>query len=186
MKRGQKGFTLIEILVVVAILGVIAVPLAYTTITLLTNPARSNDENVVLQQVRNVGDWISRDVQMARIVTLDEPGVFLRLDIPKNDKPEDDYTIKYLFNGNRLKREVRDSSTLISETLIADYIDTANTFVYGKSPKVLIMPMEAQWDDKLPVSQTEPEAKAAAPVKAAEAAPEAKTPKPKKQRGKKG
>ena len=126
MKRGQKGFTLVEVLVVVAILGVIAVPLAYTTITLLTNPARSNDENVVLQQVRNVGDRISRDVQMARTVTLGEPGVFLRLDIPMDNNPEHDYTIDYLFDGDKLKRQKHDSFGT-SETFIADYIDTANT-----------------------------------------------------------
>ncbi|MBA7565592.1 hypothetical protein ES708_07277 [subsurface metagenome] len=130
MKRGQKGFTLVEILVVVAILGVIAVPLAYMTITLLTNPARSNDENVVLQQVRNVGDWISRDVQMARTVDFDEPDVFLTLSIPYVDdnNEEKDYRVDYLFDGAKLKRQLYDSSgNLTSETFIADYIDTAIT-----------------------------------------------------------
>ncbi len=66
-------------------------------------------------------------------------------------------------------------------------------FHHSKSPKVLIMPMEVQWDDKQPVAQTEPEAAAAAQVEPAaatpeakaEAAPEAKTPKPRKPRTKK-
>lgn len=49
---------------------------------------------------------------------------------------------------------------------------------HSKSPKVLIMPMTAEWGDELPVSQAEPEA-------APEAAPEATTSKPQKQRGKK-
>ena len=122
MKRGQKGFTLVEVLVVVAILGVIAVPLAYTTITLLTNPARSNDENVVLQQVRNVGDWISRDVQMARSVTASDPpsgGFPLTLQIPVDSEEANDLLIQYFFDGDKLKRRVYDS-----ETFIAEYIDT--------------------------------------------------------------
>ena len=130
MKRGQKGFTLVEVLVVVAILGVIAVPLAYTTITLLTNPARSNDENVVLQQVRNVGDWISRDVQTSRSVTASDPpsGFPLTLQIPVDSEEANDLLIQYFFAGAKLKRQVYDSlGTLTSETFIADYIDTANT-----------------------------------------------------------
>jgi len=128
MKRGQKGFTLVEILVVVAILGVIAVPLAYTTITLLTNPARSNDENVVLQQVRNVGDWISRDVQMSRSVTAGDPpsGFPLTLRIPVDSEEANDLLIQYFFDGDKLKRQKHDSFGT-SETFIADYIDTANT-----------------------------------------------------------
>jgi len=51
-------------------------------------------------------------------------------------------------------------------------------FHHVNSPKVLIMPMVAKWEDELPVAQTEPEAAAGAP--------EAKPSKPQKQRGKKG
>ncbi len=58
-------------------------------------------------------------------------------------------------------------------------------FHHANSPKVLIMPMTAEWGDKLPAAQTEPEAAAGAPEASAEVAPEAKTPKPRKQRVKK-
>lgn len=128
MKRGEKGFTLIEALIVIAITGAIIVPLAMVTTTLLTNPQQATDQNVVLQQVRNAGHWISRDVQMARTVTPGEPDVFLTLSIPVDDDENNDLRIDYLFDGNKLKREVYDASpTLISETLIADYIDADNT-----------------------------------------------------------
>ena len=66
---------------------------------------------------------------------------------------------------------------------------TGNTapaaFECGKSPKVLIMPMAADWGDKLPAAQTETEAAASPPEQAAEAAPEADTSKPQKRRKKK-
>ena len=128
MKRGEKGFTLLELLIGVAIMGVIAVPLMMATTTLLTNPQRSTDQNVVLHQVQNAGHWISRDVQMARNVDFDEPDVFLSLDIPFDTDENNDYSVVYLFYGSKLKREVYDSlGTLVSETLIADYIDTDNT-----------------------------------------------------------
>jgi len=63
---------------------------------------------------------------MARTVTLGEPGVFLRLDIPMDNNPEHDYTIDYLFDGDKLKRQKHDSFGT-SETFIAEYIDTSNT-----------------------------------------------------------
>jgi len=59
------------------------------------------------------------------------------------------------------------------------------SFQHPKSPKVLIMPMEAKWDEPLPSAQAEPEAAAASPEAPAETAPEANPTKPKKRRGKK-
>jgi len=129
MKRGERGFTVIELLIVAAITGVIAVPLMMATTTLFTNPQRSTDQNVVLREVRNAGYWLSRDVQMSANVTFDGPsGSLLTLVIPVDDDKNNDYSIVYLFDGSKLKREVYDSlETLTSETLIADYIDTDNT-----------------------------------------------------------
>jgi hypothetical protein len=66
---------------------------------------------------------------MSRNVTAGGPNGFpLTLTIPVDTNESNDYSIKYLFDGNRLRREVYDSSgNLTTETLIADYIDTANT-----------------------------------------------------------
>jgi len=119
---------MIEVLVVIAITAVIIGPLARATTTLLKNSEQAIEQNAVLPQVQNAGYWISRDVQMARTVTLGEPGVFLRLDIPVDTDENNDYRIDYFFDGNKLKRQFYDSlGTLISETFIADYIDTDNT-----------------------------------------------------------
>ena len=128
MKRREKGFTVPEVLIGVAIMAIVVVAVAMTITTLLLNEGQAAGQNTALPQVQNAGYWISRDVQMARIVTLGEPGVFLRLDIPMDDNPEHDYSIDYSFDGDKLKRKGYDSSEiLISETLIAAYIDTDNT-----------------------------------------------------------
>ena len=129
MKRGEKGFTLIELLIGLAITGVIIGPLAMATTTLLTNPQRTADQGVVLQQVQNAGHWISRDVQMARSVDSTDPNGFpVTFSMPVDTDENNDYSIVYLFDSNKLKREFYDASpTLISETLIADYIDTDNS-----------------------------------------------------------
>jgi len=129
MKRWEKGFTLIEILVSLAITGIIIVPLMMATTTLLKNSDRPIDHSVALDQVQNAGHWISRDVMMAKTVTPGDPNGFpLTLVIPVDYDENNDYSIDYLFDGNKLKRRVYDSGdNLTSETFIADYIDTDNT-----------------------------------------------------------
>ena len=66
---------------------------------------------------------------------------------------------------------------------------TGNTtpvaFHASKSPTVLIMPMEAKWDEPTPSDQPEPEPAANPPEQPAEVAPEANTPEPRKQPRKK-
>ena len=129
MKRGEKGFTLLEVLIGVAIMAIVVVAVAMTTTTLLLNEGQAAGQNTALPQVQNAGYWISRDVQMARNVTPSAPNGFpLSLDIPVDADENNDYTIDYLFDGDKLKRQVYDSlGTLTSETFIAEYIDTSNT-----------------------------------------------------------
>ena len=129
MKQREKGFTLLEAVIGMAIMALVVVAIAATTTTLLMNYGQAAEQNVALPQVQNAGYWISRDVQMSRNVTAGDPEDFLlSLDIPIDTDENHDYRIEYLFEGNKLKREVYDSSeNLTSETLIADYIDTDNT-----------------------------------------------------------
>lgn len=128
MKRREKGFTVLEVLIGVAIMAIVVVAVAMTTTTLLLNEGQAAGQNTALPQVQNAGYWISRDVQMARNVVFDDPYFLLSLDIPVDTDENNDYTIDYLFDGDKLKRRVYDSlGTLTSETFIAEYIDTSNT-----------------------------------------------------------
>jgi len=129
MRQGQKGFTLVELVLAVGIIGAIVVTTAMAITTVMMNSERVTSQNPVLESVRNAGYWISRDVQMTGNVTLGSPNGFpLTLTIPVDDDPNHDYSIKYLFDGNKLERQRYDSSdNLTSETLIAQYVDTGNT-----------------------------------------------------------
>lgn len=131
MKQREKGFSLLEVLIALAIAACIIVPITVTTTLIVKSFRQDAVQNTVLPQVQNVGYWISRDVQIASGITLGDPngnGFPLSLDIPTDDDPNNDYGIEYFFNGNKLMRKVYDSSqTLVSETFIADYIDTDNT-----------------------------------------------------------
>lgn len=67
--RGQPGFTLMELLVTIAILGVISGTMALT-FSLATNITRTDSaQSIVLSQAHLGAAWITRDVQSAAIVT---------------------------------------------------------------------------------------------------------------------
>ena len=129
MRQGQKGFTLLEIVLAVGIVGAIVGTIAMAITTLVMNSERPTSQNPALISVRNAGYWISRDVQMTSNVTLGGPNGFpLTLNIPVDDDTNHDYSITYLFDGNKLERQLYDSlGSLTSETLIAQYVDTDNT-----------------------------------------------------------
>lgn len=131
IRRRERGFTLIEVVVSLAIISVIIVAMAMTITTLVTNSQGTTERSVVLRQVQNAGYSISRDVQMAENVTLDGTGGFpLTLDIPVDTDQNNDYSVNYLFDGDKIMRQVYDSShTLIKENMVAEYIDVdATTF----------------------------------------------------------
>ena len=66
---------------------------------------------------------------MAENVIFDDPSGFpLTLEIPVDTDESNDYRVDYLFDGDKLKRQVYDSlETLTSETFIAENIDVQNT-----------------------------------------------------------
>lgn len=129
IRRKEKGFTLIELLVGLAITSVIIVAMCMTITTLVTNSQGTTERSTALRQVQNAGYSISHDVQMAKTVTPDGTSGFpLTLDIPIDTDENNDYSVDYLFDGDKLKRQVYDfSHTLIKETVVAEYIDVDET-----------------------------------------------------------
>ena len=144
MKRGRKGFTLVELLLALAIMGVIVVAIAMTTITLVRNSKVAADHHIVLQQVHTASHSISRDVEMGKDVTLSDPTGFpLIIVIPVDNDENNDYSVHYLFDDNKLKRRIYDSSNnLISETLIGECI-AENTTCIALEPGVYKLDIRA-------------------------------------------
>jgi len=85
-------------------------------------------------------------------------------------------------NVGYLTEYLKDKDSIVTMTWTGGTAPVS--FQHSKSPRVLIMPMKATWDDEEPPAQEEPEAAAASPEAPAEA-PETNPTKPKKRRGKK-
>jgi len=126
VKQREKGFSLLEVLIGLAIVAIIVVPITMTTTVIVRSSRQVAAQNAVLPQVQNAGYWISRDVQIASGITPgDTNGFPLSLDIPTDDDPAHDYGIEYSFEGNKLMRRVYNSSETV--TFVADWIDIDNT-----------------------------------------------------------
>ena len=129
MKQRQKGFTLIEIVLATGIVSAIVVVVAMTITTLLMNSQQANTQQILLQQVKNAGYQMPRDINMASNMTLGSPNGFpFTINIPVDQDQNHNYNVKYLFDSDKLTRQQFDSSdNLTAETVIAQYVDTDNT-----------------------------------------------------------
>ncbi|MBA7659918.1 hypothetical protein ES703_67912 [subsurface metagenome] len=129
MKQGEGGFTLIEMVMVIAIAALIAGAAAMVTFQIVKGTERSNDHMTAINQVQNAGYWISRDAQMAENVTADGliPPNFLILSWVEEES-DDQYQVIYTLEampGSELKKLQRHLSINgeSDTTLVARYID---------------------------------------------------------------
>ena len=129
--QGSKGFSLIEIALAIAILGVIVPGISMSIVHIFRNHEKAGDAYVVMQQVQNTGHWISRDIQLADNITLgDSDGFPVTLIVPVDTEQGNNQKIVYSFESDKLKRSFYDSlESLVTETQIAKYIDTGQTSI---------------------------------------------------------
>lgn len=84
----QKGFTLIEVLVVMAVSGVLLTGVVASIFQVATGTSRSNSQGIVLTDVNRAAWHITKDLQMANStgLTVEEPVVL---------SPENSVTLRW-------------------------------------------------------------------------------------------
>ena len=140
MRRGESGFTLIELTVVIAISAIIAASAGMTTIQMLKSSGDSQDLMTLTNHIRNAGYRISRDILTAQSVNAsDDTGTgdieFVVMNW-KDWETGDTHDIRYIWLAStgslqklkrkQLTRDKNGAEISNKTTLVADNIYSAN------------------------------------------------------------
>ena len=136
INKNQKGFTLIELIMVIAITALIIGVIAVSIFQLYKVHASTSNRMLAVRQVQNAGHWISRDVQMTQQepVIVNDGGQLESITLAwqefgttdANDATLHEVTYTLLVNGD-LKRSHSVNGGDPTETLVAQYIESGET-----------------------------------------------------------
>ncbi len=165
MKLGEKGYTLIELLIAITIMALATGAAGAAIFQVLRNTERNNDYMTVVRQVENAGYWISRDAQMAHSISADNLTLpdFLVINWTEWDEAGNPtyhsanytITIENLTDGvGTLKRSHWSSAGASEQTLVAQYIycdpgDADNTTKVSYQSPVLTVRLTALFEETI-------------------------------------
>ncbi len=118
----QKGFTLIEMIVVIAIAGLIFSAAAGTISQMFIINAQNTACMTVVKQVESAIHWVSRDMQMAQTVKTDDPdpATVLTLTWVEWNIPKNQVQVTYTLNNGDLRR----NHSVSGQTIVAHHIES--------------------------------------------------------------
>ncbi|OGO42984.1 MAG: hypothetical protein A2137_03270 [Chloroflexi bacterium RBG_16_58_8] len=106
--KGERGFTLVEMLVATAITGLVFSVLGAAVHQVVTVPEYGNDRVTALHELQNAAYWVNLDGQMAKSAT---GGATLVLTLTDNS------TISYTLAGTDLIRSAGTSNRTLAQNI---------------------------------------------------------------------
>lgn len=134
LNKNQRGFTLVEVIIVLAIIGIVIGAATMTIVQVINGSSSTSNHMIAIRQVQNAGYWVSRDVQMAQSVApaLDSDGFPLTL--TWTDRDGDDHQVVYSLvdmPGGLAKLQRSHSVNGTTATgIMAEFIDPDETNCY--------------------------------------------------------
>jgi len=120
MMKGQRGFTLVELLIATAIMGVVFGGLGEALHQVVTIPEYGNDRLTALHELQNVAHWVNLDGQMAQSAT---GGDELVLTMPNNS------SIIYALDGTNLIRGTGNAIWTVAKNITAINFSVQDRYV---------------------------------------------------------
>jgi prepilin-type N-terminal cleavage/methylation domain-containing protein len=128
INKNQWGFTMLELMLVLAITGLVSSGVTMTFFQVVNGSARANNYMTAVRQVQNAGYWVSYDTQLAQDVDDDPMGGGFPLVLSwtewGGDEHEVTYSLEDMAGGlKQLKRShlVNDDEPI--ETIVARCIE---------------------------------------------------------------
>jgi prepilin-type N-terminal cleavage/methylation domain-containing protein len=133
INKDQRGFTILEILIAIAVTGLITSGVTGAIFQIIEGSTRSSNDVAAIREVQKAGYWISQDAQMAQ--DLEMVGVSgFPLTLTWIDWEGDEYQSVYTLASNKIQREYSVNGANTEVSLVAQYINHVGTnceFVVG-------------------------------------------------------
>lgn len=126
INKNQMGFTLIEMIIVLAIVGVVIGGTTMTIFQVLDGNARTSNHMTAVRQVQNAGYRVSHDAQMAWDVTTDDdPGTPELVTFTWTDYNGSLHTATYTLVSSELWRDYDGQPMRVAEYINLDPAKTS-------------------------------------------------------------
>jgi len=138
LKKGERGIGFVELIIVVALAGMVGAAITAAAFQTLTFTTRLSNQMTAIRQVQQAGFWVSPDVMMAQEVSRGQsagfPLILSWTDPVTNDVHEVTYVVTFerrLQRTHKITPQQGQSTTEVS--VVAEYISSASFVLSGSA-----------------------------------------------------